>query len=236
MAMKKEKAIREGNKRHIKYFQGGDDLRLAGIILMVASGVLFIWTWYMMWSYILYLLMLALLPVGFVLFLLGSVGRSDEGDIDGVIEHLTADIMPDKEKDASIVRRQRRLPQPEIVSGYDYSDGLMFRKTKSGLVRSEMFRKTVLIPLDESIYITQVSVNIPSEKAEKTVLEIPYTDIEDMVMTSERRVIRYGKKSFSVKDDHLEIISQGKAVISLPVKESATLDSFIKEIKQLTSK
>ena len=74
-------------------------------------------------------------------------------------------------------------------------------------------------------------VNIPCETVEKGVLELPYDDIEDMRVVSERRTIRFSKRSFSVLDSRLEILSHGETVLSLPVKESASLDAFLQDLK-----
>lgn len=229
--MKKDQNIREGNKRHLKYFNGSDDLRLLGTILMGASGFLFVWTWYMMWSYALYLLTLILLPIGITLFVIGSVGKSTDEDIDGVISRLSSAADIDNEKDAALIRRQLKKPSPEIISGYDYSDGLMFRKTKSGVVRSEIFKKATILPLTDSLYISLATVNIPCESVEKAIFEFPYNEIEEIKVVSERKTIRFVKKSFSVNDSRLEIVSNGNTVLSLPAKESATLDTFIQDLK-----
>lgn len=229
--MKKDQNIREGNKRHLKYFNGSDDLRLLGTILMGASGFLFVWTWYMMWSYALYLLTLILLPIGITLFVIGSIGKSTDEDIDGVISRLSSAADIDNEKDAALIRRQLKKPSSEIISGYDYSDGLMFRKTKSGVVRSEIFKKATILPLTDSLYISLATVNIPCESVEKAIFEFPYNEIEEIKVVSERKTIRFVKKSFSVNDSRLEIVSNGNTVLSLPAKESATLDTFIQDLK-----
>jgi len=229
--MKKNQNIREGNKRHLKYFSGSDDLRLYGTILMGTSGFLFVWTWYMMWSYALYLLTFILLPIGVTLFVLGSVGKSTDEDIDGVISRLSSAADIDNEKDVALIRRQLKKPSPEIISGYDYSDGLMFRKTKSGFVRSEVFKKATILPLTDSLYVSFATVNIPCESVKKEIFELPYNEIEEIRVVSERKTIRFAKKSFSVNDSRFEIVSNGNIVLSLPAKESATLDTFIQDLK-----
>ena len=228
--MKKNQPIREGNKRHLKYFNRSDDLRLLGTILMGAGGVLFVWTWYMLWSYALYVLSFILLPIGIILFVLGSVGKSTEEDIDGVISRLSTAAEIDKEKDATLIRRQLKKPTPEVISGYDYSDGLMFRKAKSGIVRSEVFKKATILPLTDSLYVSSATVHIPCESVETEFFEFPYGEIEELRIVSERKTICFAKKNFSVNDSRFEIISHGNIVLSLPAKESATLDTFIQEL------
>ena len=178
-----------------------------------------------MWSYILYIFMLILLPIGLALFIIGSIGKSTDDDIDKVISRLSSEADIDKERDADIIRKQLKRPSPEIISGYDYSDGLMFRKTKNGVVRSEVFKKATLLPLNEGIYVSYATVNIPCESVKKEIFELPYTDIDDIRVVSERKTVRFSKKSFSVNDSRLEIISHGSTALSLPAKESAPLVS-----------
>ena len=231
--MKNIKNIREGNKRHLKYFNGGDDIRFIGTVMMAISGLLFLWTWYVWYSYVLYILMIILFPVGLALYIIGSLGRSTDDEIDGVISRLSSAADIDKEKDAELLRKQLSRPLPEIISGYDYSDGLMFRKSKKGAIRSEQFKKATLLPLNEGLYISCATVNIPCESVKKEIFELPYGDIEEIRVVSQRKTVRFSKKSFSVNDSRLEIISKGNIVLSLPAKESATLDSFVKDIEDL---
>lgn len=229
--MKKATNVIEGNARHLKYFNATDKLRLAGKIMMITSGAIFVWTWYIWWSYALYLLMIGLFPVGLVLFILGSRGKSTDDEIDGVVSKLSSEADIDPERDAEIVRRQLRTPTPEVVWGYDYSDGLMFKKAKSGIIRSEVFKKATLLPLNEGLYISMATVNIPLESAKKEYFELPYGEIDEIRVVSERKTVRFLKNSFSVNDSRLEIISKGSTFLSIPAKESATLDAFIEELK-----
>lgn len=234
--MKKDKIIREGNQRHLKYFNGTDDTRLAGTILLGASGALFVWTWFIMWSYILFLASLILLPIGGVVFGVGSMGKSTDSDIEDVISRLSSEADLDAEKDAAIIKKQLKRPLPEAVLGYDYSGGLMLRKTKDGVVRSEIFKKATLVPLKDELCVICATVNIPCESVKKEMVTFSYQEIDELKVTSERKTVSYGKKSFSVKDSRLEIISRGSTVLALPVKESASLDLFIKEINDHNSK
>lgn len=229
--MKQTEIPREGNARHLKYFSGNDTIRSAGLIMMATSGILFLWNWFIWFFTVFYILMFLLFPVGLVLFIIGSVGKSTDEEIDKIIASLSAAADVDREKDAALLRRLRQRPLPQTVSGYDYSDGLMFRKAKNNVIRSEIFQRATLLPLEEGLCVLYAKVNIPCETVEKGVLELPYDDIEDMRVVSERRTIRFSKRSFSVLDSRLEILSHGETVLSLPVKESASLDAFLQDLK-----
>lgn len=229
--MKNEKIAREGNARHLKYFCGNDDIRFAGFVMMAASGILFLWNWFIWFFAVFSILMFILFPVGLVLFVIGSIGKSTDEEIDKIIAKLSAEADVDREKDAAFLRRQRKRPLPQTVSGYDYSDGLMFRKAKNNVVRSEIFQRATLLPLEDGLCVFSAKVNIPCETVEKNVFEIPYGEIEDIRVVSERRTIRFLKRSFSVLDSRLEILSGGELFLSLPAKESAALDAFIEDLK-----
>ena len=234
--MKKGKNIRDGKNRHLKYFKGSDDRRLMGAILLGASGALFAWSWFIMWSSLLFTASFIMLPVGVLILAIESIGKSTDEDIDDIVSRLSAEADIDVEKDAAVIRKQLKRPMPEIVSGYDYAEGLMLRKAKGGGVRSETFKKATLIPLTDALYIICATVNIPCESVKKEIFTFSYQDIDQLKVTSERKTVRFAKKSFSVKDSHLEIISQGSIVFSIPVKESAALDQFIEDIKYIKSK
>ena len=173
-----------------------------------------------------------LFPVGLALYIIGSLGKSTDEDIESVISRLSSEADIDEEKDADLIRKLLKKPSPEIISGYDYSDGSMFRKTKSGAVRSEVFKKATLLPLNEGIYVSYATVNIVCESVKKEIFELPYSDIEEISVVSEIKTVRFLRKKFSVNDSRLEIISKGNAVLSLPAKESATLDSFIQDLQK----
>ena len=158
--MKKTEIVREGNARHLKYFCGDDKLRSAGAILMATSGILFLWNWFIWFFTVLYFLMFLLFPVGLVLFIVGSIGRTADEDIDKIIATLSAQADVDREKDAALLRRLRQRPLPQTLTGYDYSDGLMFRKTKNNVVRSEIYHKATLLPLEDALCILYAKVNM----------------------------------------------------------------------------
>lgn len=233
--MQKNKSVSQGNKRHLKYFHKTDNMRVIGTLMMAASGVIFLWTWYIFWSYILFRSIFILFPVGLALYIIGSLGKSTDEDIESVISRLSSEADIDEEKDADIIRKLMKNPSPEIISGYDYSDGTMFRKTKNGVIRSEVFKKAVLLPLNEGIYVSYATVNIICESVKKEIFELPYSDIEEIRVVSERKTVRFLRKNFSVNDSRLEIISKGNAVLSLPAKESATLDAFIQDLQKYIS-
>lgn len=230
--MKKDRSICEGNKRHLKYFSS-KDTRPIGTSMMAASGVLFLWNWYVWYFYALYVCMLVLLPIGLALFIIGSIGRSTDEDIDRLLTHLLEETDAAQEQDTDFVRKHLKSPPSEIISGYEYSDGLMFKKGKNNVIRSSLYKRATLHPMESSIYVSCTTVNIPCEAVEKNIFELPYRDIEEIRVVSQRKVIRFLKKSFSVTDSRLEIISHGEVLLSLPAKESASLDSFLQAIRAL---
>ena len=232
--MKKDRSIRKGNKRHLKYFSS-KDTRPLGTAMMAASGILFLWNWYVWYFYALYVGMLILLPIGLALFIIGSIGRSTDEDIDRLLTQLLEEADVTEEQDPTFVRRQLKTPPPEMISGYEYSDGLMLKKGKNNVIRSEIYKKATLHPMESGICVSCVTVNIPCEAVEKKIFELPYRDIEAIRVVSQRKDIRFLKKSFSVTDSRLEIISQGGVLLSLPAKESASLDSFLQALKSLTA-
>lgn len=229
--MKEIKGADGVNRRHLKYFNAKSFILPLGTGTILASVAMLLWTWFIWWSYLFYLLGFALFPVGVVLFIIGTVGKSTDEEIDKVVAKLSAEADIDPERDAAIIKKQLKRPPAEVVSGYDYSDGLMFKKAKSNVVRTEIFKKATLVALEDGICVIAATVDILRESVKKEVIEIPYGEIEDVRVAFERRTVRFMKNSFSVKYSRLEIISHGECVLSIPASESATLDFFISEIK-----
>ena len=230
--MKDVKGADGVNRRHLKYFSTSGLILSIGTGAILASVAMLLWTWFIWWSYLLYILGFVFFPVGVVLFIIGTVGKSTDEEIDKVIAKLSAEADVDPERDAAVIKRQLRKPTPEVVSGYDYSDGRMFKKAKGNVVRSEIFNKATLLALNDGVCVICATVDILRESVERTQLEIPYGEIDDMRVVFERRTVRFMKNSFSVKYSRLEIISHGECVLSVPASESATLDAFIGEIKR----
>lgn len=231
--MGKTNDICRGNKRHLKYFEKSDSTRTLGTGMIIAGIAMLLWTWFIWWSYLFYILGLVFIPTGIVFVVIGSVGRSTDEEIDGLISKLSAEADIDPERDADIIKKQLRRPPPEVISGYDYADGKMFKKAKKkNVVRTEIFKKATLIAKNDGLYVRYAAVNIPFESVECGAFEIPYGEIEDIRVSSERRTVHFLKNSFSVKYSRFEIISGGECVLSLPANVSATLDFFISEVKQ----
>ena len=72
-------------KHNINYFKKSDSTKFVGIALVILGFVLF----YFGWGWISYILMTLSVPVGVVLFIVGSSGRSDESVIETCIEERT---------------------------------------------------------------------------------------------------------------------------------------------------
>lgn len=230
--MKKEKDTRVGNPKHLKYFEKSDFMRTLGTGTIIVGLAMLLWTWFIWWSYIFYISGLVFIPAGIVFTVIGSVGRSTDEVIDGVVSRLSAAADVDAERDADIIKKQLKRPSPEVISGYDYAGGRMFKKAKKkNFVRTEIFKKATLIAQNDVLYVRYAAVNILTESVEAGAFEIPYGDIEDIRVDFERKTVSFLKNSFSVKFSYLKIISGGECVLSLPASASATLDSFISEVK-----
>ena len=125
-------------KNNIGYFNKGDTMKFAGFAAMII-GFALLW---LGWSYVSYILATLLLPGGVVLFIVGSAGRSSDGEIDNCIRRASEGMEIDFSKDVHYAKRLRRNTTPEILQNYVYQPDLMLTRSKSNSLRSSEYTKS----------------------------------------------------------------------------------------------
>ena len=115
-------------KTNANYFTKNDNLKLAGIIVLIASGVEF----FLGRTYIGYIISCVGLAVGLVLFIVGSSGRVSEAEISEYIAKHTDGACDLPAEDKALAKRLRRTPAPLSADGFVFEQDVMIRKTKKG--------------------------------------------------------------------------------------------------------
>ena len=218
-------------KSHINYFKRSDSLKYIGIVLAVLGVFLYMFGW----SYISYIIATIALPIGGVLFIIGSSGRASDGDINEYIAKRTEGIEIDLENNPSIKKRLLKQIPVETVEGYEYRDGLMVTKAKDGSIRSSEYTKSVLYSLSDALHIVSRRISIVSDETCDEDVEILYSNISDIRLENTDAKLTFGKKSFKTSDVRLVIKYDGEKSISLPAHDNATLDNFIEILKRTMS-
>ena len=216
-------------KTNANYFTKTDNLKIAGIIILIASGVEFLFGM----SYIGYIISSVGLVAGVVLFIVGSSGRVSEAEISEYIAKSTDGACAIDAEEKALAKRVRKTPTSLIVEGFVFSSDVMIRKTKKGSLNSSIYSKAVIYPLDTALLIRRRTLLIADEKWEDDSLEIPYADIACLEFAEEIEDITFGKKLFRAKKDYLVIKTKDGNLISVPAQDNVETDEFIKEISAI---
>ena len=216
-------------KQNINYFKKSESTKLIGIGLVILGFVLF----YFGWGWISYILMSLSIPVGVVLFIIGSSGRSDESVIETCIQNGTEGLELELEKDTKYKKRILKHISPETVEGYEYNEGVMLKKSKSGSLQSSEYTKAIIYILSDAIYVNARTVSVVSEQVKNTTVEIPYGMITKFAVEQEEKSLTFMKKTFEVQPFRLVIEYGDGLSLSLPINNSINSDCFVEKINKL---
>ncbi len=223
MATKKEL------KSNTNYFLKNETMKFVGIGLMILSAVLF----YFGWGWIAYILTCTGLPVGFILFLFSTFGRSSEGDIDEYIKKNTQNVELKTEDDKHFEKRLSKRVDHITAEGYEYSGDVMLKKAKNGTIRSSLYTKSVIYPLDNALFISSRTISLISDEKHDEVLEIPYANITSLRFEDEYKQLSFRKNSFRTKVSTLIIEDSDGKSLCLPMHSSVETDTFVERINEL---
>ena len=216
-------------KHNINYFTKNENLKYIGLGIAIVSFALL---WFG-WGWIAYVLSTIGLPAGLVLFFIGTSARSDEADIDECIRRGTEGLEVDLASDRSYAKKLLPGIEPFLVGGNEYSDGLMFKKAKSGSVRSSVYTKALIYVLKDRLYISEKKVYIVEDKVDTSIHEILYDDIRSIDIISERRIVKFLKNSYSTRVCLLEIKRADKTSYSVPINEDIGMEQFVEKLNEI---
>jgi hypothetical protein len=218
-------------KSHINYFKKSDSLKYIGIVLAVLGVFLYMFGW----GYVSYIIATVALPIGGVLFIIGSSGRASDSDINEYIAKRTEGIEIDLENNPNIKKRLLKQIPIETIEGYEYKDGLMVTKAKDGSIRSAEYTKSVLYSLSDALHIVSRRISLVSDETHEEDIEILYSDLSDIRIENNDTRLTFGKKVFKASDVRLVIKYSGEKSLSLPARDNASLDNFIEMLKRAMS-
>lgn len=213
-------------KHNINYFKSNDMIKWIGIALCCLTAALYFFGR----GFIVRILMYLSLPIGIVLFIIGSSRRSNDADIDEDIEKLGKGVEIDLIEDNNFAKKLNRIFSPMTFEGYEYDDGLMYTKSKSNSVRSSKYTKAIVYVLSDSLYIVKRSFSLVSDEVENLTFEIPFADIDCIELSHENKTVKFEKKSFDVKFVRLNVISNEKITVSLPASDDINTERIIEKM------
>lgn len=216
-------------KHNVNYFKKSDSTKIVGIALVILGFVLF----YFGWGWISYVLMTLSVPVGVVLFIIGSSGRSDESVIETCIQEATEGLEVELASETKYKHRILKHVSPETVEGHEYHDGVMLKQSKSGILRSSEYTKAIIYTLSDALYVNARTVSVTSEQVKNTSAEIPFSMITKFAIEQEDKNIIFMKRSFHVRPYRLVIEYGDGLSLSLPINNSVNSDVFVERINKL---
>ena len=216
-------------KNNVNYFARKGTMKIVGAA-MVALGFLL---YFVGWGWIAYILMCVCIPAGAALFIIGSSGRASDEDIDEFIAVKMRDLDPGLDTDRRFSGRVVKGSEPIALEGYEYREGLMFAKTKSGSVRSSELVASVVYILTDAVYLIQRRISLISDEVEDSVRDIPFGDILSAELVEEAGSFTFNKNLFRVKAMHLRIQMKDGGEILIPVHDDMRSENAVSAINRV---
>ncbi len=215
-------------KHNINYFKKSDTMRLVGLGLLV-TGLISLWLGWS-YSYILFVYSTVALPIGIIMFILGSSGRASDEDIEHFTSRVGDGLEVDLTEDKKYAKRVRKIPSPEYAEGYEYLDGLMYTKAKNGAVRSSEYTKAIIYFLTDGLYIVSRTASLVAEEVRNSTIEISYAQLEAAEILRESKYMSYNKNSYRVNNVRLVIKYDGGNSFSCPINDDIDADKLVQTV------
>ena len=214
------------NKQNINYFKMNDIIEYIGIGLMAISLPLFIFAYGIMW-----ILSCGMLPLGVILFIIGVSIRSSERDIMNSLKRKTEGVVIPLDNLGINERRINRKLPIEVIEDYEYEGGLMYKKSKRGIISSK-YTKTALYLLTDALYISTKTVSLISDEAKSKKFEIPYASIEEVRLDRDEKSVTFDKKVFNVVEERLVVRHGGGYKFSVPIHVDIRAKGVVEKIQK----
>lgn len=215
-------------KHNLNYFKKSDNLKFIGMGLIVIGLLMLLFGW----SYITYIIMALSIPSGFVLFIIGSSGRSSDSDIESDIKSQLDGLIADFEKDKKRGRKQLKNVSPSEIAGNCYTDDVMLTKAKNSSVRSSDFAKSVIYFLNDELYIIKRTVSVIENNIRNSEFDIEYSKIEKVEITREKKVMTSNKRKFNVSIVMLQITYDNGQAFTSPIHDDIDADQLVEKINK----
>lgn len=218
-------------KNLINYFKRSDGTASLGMGLLVAGGLLlwFGWSFY----FIFFFFGVAMLPTGFILYIYGTTGRSDENELKKITkENTDAITFADIKESTEYRKRMSKNPVEETFGGYVFSNNVLMKKAKSGALVSSEYVCAKMLILNDALYIRSRSFSFIADEKHESEIEIPFSAIEKIEIERESQSYQTGKKELVAKTCFLVIAHEGSKT-KLPRKDDIYADELIVTLNRL---
>ena len=219
-------------KHHLKYFQSGDTVWIIGATLAIVGAFSF----FFVWSYIAYMLSYLMIPIGLFLFFWSTSRRSNDKDIEEAVEEVCAEVKIHWEDDKKLSARRRKNIAPIVLRGYEYEEGLLLKKMKSGSLCSSRYTAAEIAILEDAVYLTSKTFSLISEECEDRTLEIPFSEIQSVDLWEEEKRLPYQKTTVRITERHWVLCYGENQRLSFPVNNDLSVEHFTEQLQILLAK
>ena len=219
-------------KQNTNYFKISDKLSRAAVLVLGGGVASMLLAFFGLGHYVCFILAGALLPVGFVMYLITTTQRATDDDIKVQIEQAVSGMEIDLTKNIKYQRRINPKAEPRELAGFDYDEGLMFTKSRMGNVISSSYTKALLYQLKDGFYITWRRISLVSEDVVNETIEIPFDEVRSIKYISEEKTVTYGKNSYVIEITKIEICYSENNIISFPIGKDVEAEFYIEKLNK----
>ena len=218
-------------KPFINYFKRSDSTATLGMSMLV-GGVILLWLgWSFYWLF--FYFGIALIPIGFGIYLYGSTGRSDENELKKIIkENSDAISFADIKESAEFRKRMSKNPTEESFGGYVFNDNVLMKRAKSSAMVSSEYVLAKMLILNDALFVRSSAFSFIADEKHESELEIPFSTIEKIEIERQTETFMVGKKELAVKTCFLVITHEGIQT-RLPRKDDIYADELIVTLNRL---
>ena len=230
--MKKDR-IDKQTKLNMNYFTKTDTLKIIGGAILVI-GLLSLWLG-RSWGFFGFILGILLTPAGIVIFIVGSIGRVNDSDVDSYITNKMAGFEIDIDTDKSYHLKLLKNVKEITLEGNLFPEGVMVKRLKTGELRSSSFCRTKIRILSDRLYILTREISLIYEDQVNDILREPlYDNIKSISVERDQLDLIFMKSFYLVKTCHL-VISTTDGDIRIPCIDAITTDELADNLNRRLS-
>lgn len=214
-----KKKIKDGSL----YFHQKDILRPIGAVLLPAGLVVL----YLGWSYISYILATIAIPVGLVMFIVGSSKHISDNDVQEQIDHAMLDYDKPVTDMNGYERTVLKQPSPVEITAYSFGeDARYFKKGKNGTPISDRITRTHIFFTKESMILVSRTLSLATlnettgEGITEFLEHIPFESVTSAALEPHESAVTLTNtgKSLTVKWCEMVVNGAEGELIRIPVR------------------
>ena len=185
---------------------------------------------------ILYILSLISFVFGGIAFTASVTTRSTDKTIDEAIESFYKYFDEEKLEKFDLYKRQLSYVKSVELSDYEYYEGSMIRRDKTGHYRTDLYRKMHVYFTDHTLCVVYTSVSLVKDEKTDRDIEIPYGDIKKAYLKDKTVNYKYGKKDVAITLPELYIECENGNIHIYQVRSDLEVETMVEDINRLAEK